>query len=287
MAISRSQSFVSRLLPAGRLHAAIIYAFEAVGLPAPEDFNVSRKLADGSDTDRIVRADELETICDLREPGLDIRASAGSPGPTTWHYFAVYAGKPGGASVHVQAPNAAALETMITAFMSAAELDRFVEPHPEGGNPEPVVPPSVAPVIASPGPPARMRAFLSFRFGKPDNDAMAAYVERLLGLLEVEVITGRSYEPRPVGNKVAERLNGLDLLVVIIGADGESAWTRDEIATARANGVPVIPLVAAESAFEPGLFGDLEYITFDPAHPGDVSTPLIEGIAFVRRTRDT
>ena len=75
----------------------------------------------------------------------------------------------------------------------------------------------------------------------------------------------------------------MDFLVLLIGQDGESPWTRDEIATARATGVPVIPIVSEGSSFEPGLFGDLEYITIMVGHVGDAFLPLMEAITYIRR----
>lgn len=284
MAISRSLYFVPKILPAGRLPAAITRTFEALGLTVPETAAVRRELADGSVSRSEVGADELGQICDLNE-SMSVSASSGDLGPSTWHYLGIHGGGRGLANIYVQAPDGAAVEALIGAFMAATDLERS-EPSPE---PVEAVAPKVtdqpAPGGTATTSSARLRAFLSFRFGVTDDDATASYVERLLGLLDVEVITGRSYEPRPVGAKVTERLQGLDFLILIVGADGESAWTRDEIATVRANGVPVIPLVATSSVFERGLSGDLEYITFDPAHPGDVSVPVVEAVAFIRRTR--
>jgi len=284
VAISRSQGFVPKILPAGRLPAAITRTFEALGLAIPETANLTRQLADGSESRSDVGADELGQICDLNE-SIRLGVSSGDVGPGTWHYLGIHGGRRGVAGIHVQAPDGAAVEALIEAFMAATDLERY-EPSPE---PVEAVSPTVtdqpAPGGTATASSARLRAFLSFRFGKTDGDATASYVERLLGLLDVDVITGRGYEPRPVGAKVTERLQGLDFVILIVGANGESAWTRDEIATARAIGVPVIPLVAADSVFERGLFGDLEYITFDPAHPGDVSVPVIEAVTYVRRTR--
>ena len=88
--------------------------------------------------------------------------------------------------------------------------------------------------------------------------AQGVHIPGYQKLENVEVLTGRSYEPRPVHEKVADRLAGLDLLVLIVGVDGESEWGRDEISTARARGAAVIPIVTEGSKFEAGLFGDLE-----------------------------
>jgi hypothetical protein len=259
-------------------------AFAAVGMDAPEQASVHEQLQDGSESQFSANLTELDRFCDLTTPGFRAGTSSGPSGPQTWHYLAVASGQPG--SLHVQAPDAAKTEAMIAAFLGAADVERYVQP-PEQQPPEK----ATAEMVETVSPPVpqenrlRLRAFLSFRFTNKVNEPLAQYVQRLLELIDVEVITGRSYEPRPLTVKVADRLAGVDFLVLIIGADGESAWTRDEIATARAGGIPVVPLVANGSHFEAGLFGDLEYITFDVDHPGDASIPLIEGVQHVRRMR--
>ena len=91
---------------------------------------------------------------------------------------------------------------------------------------------------------------------------MAQKLEKFFSLIDVDVITGAGYEPRPIVWKVRERLGtpGLDFVVLLICVSGESMWTRDEITTASSRNVPVIPIVEVGAKFEPGLFGDLEYI---------------------------
>src|SRR5207247_9047167 len=60
----------------------------------------------------------------------------------------------------------------------------------------------------------RLRCFLSYRFGDA-NELMALRVQRFLALLGVEVVTGQSYEPRRVSDKIAERLTQeLDFVVL-------------------------------------------------------------------------
>jgi hypothetical protein len=286
MAISRTQDYVPTTLKAGVLATAIRTAFESLGLEPPSQFSVTEHLKDGSQSDQTLDVAGLDRFCDLTDRNLSVRASGGPSGPQTWHYLAVNGGREGAASVHVQAPDGSRAEALIDSFLTSAGLARYEAPPPdpvvEGSSP-------TAEDVRSPAQGesrVRLRAFLSFRFGAGDNNTVAQYVERLLTLLDVDVITGRGYEPRALGAKVADRLAGIDLVVLLIGADGESAWTRDEIATARATGTPVVPLVASGSKFEPGIFGDLEYIPFEIAHPGDVSVALIEAIQYVHRTRD-
>lgn len=49
------------------------------------------------------------------------------------------------------------------------------------------------------------RCFLSHRF-YPHSEAAAAKIQRFLGLLNVEVVTGLGYEPRRISEKVTDRL---------------------------------------------------------------------------------
>lgn len=130
-----------------------------------------------------------------------------------------------------------------------------------------------------------LRCFLSFRFDATD-EALAAQVERFLRLQGVEVLTGRSYEPRRVEDKVRSRLTqALDFVVYLLTSSGDSSWLRDEIAEARAAQVPVIPLVEEGIKFEQGLFGNVEHIPFAPGHIGDVWISLTEALEFIRATR--
>jgi hypothetical protein len=292
MVISKMQLFVPTVLPAGRLATAIRSGFVAAGQEPPDTFSLSETLPDRSKSDLTVDVAGLDRFCDLTSPNFSVRASRGDTGPMTWHYLAVAGGKPGLAGLNVQAPDGAGTEALIGGFLESAGLERFVPPAPvaetesanDASSPLIDVAKPVAPPIDSR---LRLRCFLSYRFGNDANDEVARFLQRLLDLADVEVVTGRSYEPRPLGAKVADRLAGSDFLVLIVGADdGESAWTRDEIGTARTSGIPVIPLVATGATFQPGMFGDLERIPFDPVHPGDASIQLMEAVQYVRRSRE-
>jgi hypothetical protein len=76
------------------------------------------------------------------------------------------------------------------------------------------------------GPSRTLRCFLSYRF-TPDNEDSARKLKDFLTLLGIEVVTGTTNEPRPLSQKVMERLkDDLDFVVLLIGHDGESHWTR-------------------------------------------------------------
>jgi hypothetical protein len=293
MPISKSVDFEPKVLPAGRMATAFRAAFAATGLDASAEakpVSLTRRLPDGSDESTSVSFDGLDSICDLREEKLSLSASVGGPGPN-WHYLAVFGGRPGYANINARTPVAGVGQAMIDTFLATAGLSPLIQDaakHAEAPA-EPAHEPATESVPEERststrlGRDPRLHAFVSYRFGVPANEASAATVQRFLELLNVEVTTGKSYEPRPIHEKVGDRLVGLDLLVLVIGVDGESPWTRDEIATARALGAAVVPIVVQGAAFEPGLFGDLEYISVDPDHIGDGFLSLLEAVVYLRR----
>lgn len=130
-----------------------------------------------------------------------------------------------------------------------------------------------------------LRCFLSYRFSEKD-EALARDVERFLQLHNVQVLTGRSYEPRRIEEKVQTRLStALDFVVYLITSSGDSTWLRDEVGQAKASGALVVPLVEDGVEFQQGLLGNVEYITFAPDHIGDVWISLTEALAFIRSAR--
>jgi hypothetical protein len=133
------------------------------------------------------------------------------------------------------------------------------------------------------GPNRTLRCFLSYRF-TPENEDPARKLKDFLTLLGIDVVTGTTYEPRPVSQKVMERLkDDLDFVVLLIGHDGESLWTRDEIASAKHKMIPLVPIVENGVSFSPGLFGDLEYVTYAKDHIGDSFFKVLEAVKYVRQ----
>jgi hypothetical protein len=131
----------------------------------------------------------------------------------------------------------------------------------------------------------RLQCFLSYRF-TPETEPYALRVQRFLSLLGVDVITGNSYEPRGISEKVVRRLSQhVDFVVLIVTRLGESAWTRDEISFARGRGASVVPLVEEGTEFSPGMFGDLEFVKFAPGHIGDSFVQLLEAVNYFRSDR--
>lgn len=127
-----------------------------------------------------------------------------------------------------------------------------------------------------------LSCFLSYRFNSKSK-GLALELTRFLSLLDVTVKSGFGYEPRKVTEKVLGRLkSGHDFFVYLIANDGESLWTRDELAVAFSDGVPVIILVEKGAEVGKGLLGDWEYIEFDPDHIGDTFIAVVEAINYVR-----
>jgi len=134
---------------------------------------------------------------------------------------------------------------------------------------------------------APLRCFLSYRFSQTSS-RLAWEVERYLSLLGVEVVSGAGYEPRRVEDKVRDRiLSGVDFVIYLVTAEGESSWLRDELATATAAGASPVPLVEEGTDIDKGLLGNIEYIPFAPGHPGDCWIRLAEAVRYVRATRSS
>jgi hypothetical protein len=129
----------------------------------------------------------------------------------------------------------------------------------------------------------RLQCFLSFRFTDA-NELISLRLQQFLSLLEVDVVTGATYEPRQVTEKVLSRLAGpLDLIILLVTSDGESMWTRDEIGAAIHKNLALVPIIEKGASLEPRLFGDVEYIEYTPGHIGDAFLKLLQAIVFVRQ----
>lgn len=131
----------------------------------------------------------------------------------------------------------------------------------------------------------KLSVFISYRFSRA-NKIPVAELTRFLELLGVQVLTGESYEPRSVSEKVKDRLSeNVDLLVYLISDSGESAWLRDEITSSRVQGAFLAPLVQKGLRIDPGMLGDVEYLRFEKGHVGDTFIGLIEALEFVKRKK--
>nr|VFJ71015.1 MAG: hypothetical protein BECKFW1821C_GA0114237_102549 [Candidatus Kentron sp. FW] len=130
-----------------------------------------------------------------------------------------------------------------------------------------------------------LTCFLSYRFNVRSKP-LALELTRFLELLNIKVISGAGYEPRRVQDKVMARLEQPhDLFISLITADGESAWTRDELGVALGRGHAVILLVEREAQLGEGILGSWERIEFEQDHIGDAFIGIMEAIRFVREER--
>ena len=68
----------------------------------------------------------------------------------------------------------------------------------------------------------------------------------------------------------------------LITKDGESTWTRDELAVAFGEGDPVIILLECGAEIGKGLLGDWEYIEFEGDHIGDTFIAILEALDYMK-----
>jgi hypothetical protein len=132
----------------------------------------------------------------------------------------------------------------------------------------------------------RLKCFVSFKF---DDAQIAAQIERLkrfLSALQVEWVTGEQFEPRRIEDKVKARLRGdVNFVIAVISKAGESKWLRDELADANARGLSLVVLLENGATFDKGIFGTLEYVSYDVAID-QTFVSVLEGINFIKAARD-
>jgi hypothetical protein len=129
----------------------------------------------------------------------------------------------------------------------------------------------------------RFTCFLGYSFSEPRAELYASLLQRFLQQIEVDVISGRDYEPRGVTEKVRARLDTADFGISILTEGSPVTWCRDELGHLRSRKRPIIPLLESGAEFVPGLFGDQEWIRFEKGHIGDAFLPLLEGLTFIER----
>jgi hypothetical protein len=127
-----------------------------------------------------------------------------------------------------------------------------------------------------------LKAFISFKF---DDAQVALQVERLkrfLTLLEVDWTTAEEYEPRRIEDKVRARLRAdVNCVIAVVTKAGPSSWIRDEMGDAGARNLSVVALLEKGATFDSGIFGGLEYITYDLCID-QTFIKLVEGIKFIK-----
>jgi hypothetical protein len=124
--------------------------------------------------------------------------------------------------------------------------------------------------------------FLSYRFNARVK-FLAPELSRFLTLLDIKVVSGLGSEQRRAAGKASGHPNsGYDFFIYLITADDEGIWTKEELALAYSEGVPVIMLV--EKGLKTGreILGGREYIEFDADHIGDTFIAILEAINFMK-----
>src|SRR5262245_18551438 len=127
----------------------------------------------------------------------------------------------------------------------------------------------------------RIRCFFSYR---PDEATakVAMQLQRFLALLDVDVVTASSPEPRSVGSKVLAKLDRKrDFIAVVVSSAGTCPWTPEELGQACARGAHVVPVVQTGVPFATGLFNGFEHVSFAPGHVGDAFLGLLETVRFI------
>ena len=124
--------------------------------------------------------------------------------------------------------------------------------------------------------------FLSYRFNARVK-FLAPELSRFLTLLDIKVVSGLGSEQRRAAGKASGHQKSVyDFFIYLITADDEGTWTKDELALAYAEDVPVIMLVEKGSKTGRELLGGREYIEFDADHIGDTFIAILEAINFMR-----
>ena len=124
--------------------------------------------------------------------------------------------------------------------------------------------------------------FLSYRFNARVK-FLAPELSRFLTLLDIKVASGMGSEQRRAAGKASgQQKSGYDFFIYLITADDEGTWTKDEIASAYSEGVPVIMLAERGSKAGKEILGGREYIEFDADHIGDTFIAILEAINFMK-----
>jgi len=128
--------------------------------------------------------------------------------------------------------------------------------------------------------------FLSYRFNARVK-FLAPELSRFLTLLDIKVVSGVGYERRRVERKVSGHpKSGYDFFIYLITQDDEGTWTKDELALAYGEGVPVIILVEKGSKTGKEILGGHESIEFDADHIGDTFIAILEAINFMKDQKE-
>ena len=126
------------------------------------------------------------------------------------------------------------------------------------------------------------KCFISFKFDDTQTVNQVDRLKRLLAAVHIEWVTGEQFEPRRIEDKVKAKLRAdIDFVIAVISKAGESKWIRDELADANARSLWIVLLLEDGAKFDKGIFGALEYISFDLAIDQTFSA-VLEGINYIK-----
>lgn len=123
----------------------------------------------------------------------------------------------------------------------------------------------------------RKTGFIAHRFDEHGTEC-AERVTRFLELLGFAIVTGRTYSPRPVAEKVRGRITGQELLFVILTPGTDDTWLTQEPIVGESKDKPLFLLKQNDFDYKPGLLGDREYIAFAPEFIEAAFIPILEGL---------
>ena len=131
------------------------------------------------------------------------------------------------------------------------------------------------PLLLPPSP--KRTAFIAHRFD-PKGSELADKLARFMELLNFKVVTGRSYSPKSVADKVRERIETQALLFIIITPGEDDTWLTQESILGSIKGKPLIILKDKSTDFKSGILSDHEYISFLSPHIESTFIPILEGL---------
>lgn len=254
--------------------------------PSSEAFTVHECLPDGTNVNHEVTLSDLETICDLKKEVLFYLLSP------HFVFFSLSSHNDDLLILSVEASDISSLDILHKVFEEKLSLEKApLEKENEGSTTEnnetlqSIVRrlDALESIVLAPS--RRLRCFSSYRFSDT-NEVPALRIKQFLSLLNVEVLSGASYEPRKVSEKVLSKLRQpLEFIVLLLTAEGESMWTRDEIAAAIHKGIALVPLVEKGAKLTPGLLADIEYVEFPKGCIGEAFLKLLEAVCFIREQK--
>ena len=119
--------------------------------------------------------------------------------------------------------------------------------------------------------------FIAHKFNDQGKDC-SMKVARYLELLGFQVKSGHSFSPKSVSQKVQERIESQEVILVILTVGDDSTWLVQETAISKISGKPLIILKEKEFNFKPGILADHEYIEFTYPDIEKIFIHLLEGL---------